>query len=244
MSLTVFAAASLTDAFSELGAAFSEAHPGVEVRLQVASSSTLAAQINQGAPADVYASANPHQMQLAIDSGRIDAAAAQTFARNALALAIPRGNPAQLDKIDDLTRPGVLIALASPGVPVRAYTDVLLTRLSDEAFYGPDFQTRLLANVVTEETNVRRVVARLLLGEVDAGFVYRTDLRAPDAAAALNTLPFPAELNPSAAYPIAPLNDTPHPDAARAFVAFVLSQAGQRVLAAWGFCPPSEASPC
>ena len=235
-TLTVFAAASLTDAFSAIAADFEAAHPGVTVALNFAGSSTLAAQLAEGAPADVFASANPRQMTAAEESGRIAADVAQTFAHNHLVLGIPANNDAGIESLHDLATPGVLLVLAAPEVPVRNYTDTLLDALAANAAYGPEWREAVMANLASEEVDVRGVVTRLALDEADAGIIYSSDIT-PDVAAQVASLPIPDAVNPLASYPIAVVTDSPHADLAAAFVDAVLAPDGQAVLTHWGFLP-------
>lgn len=226
--LTVFAASSLTDAFTELAAAFEAEQPDVDVLLNFAGSSQLAAQLQQGAPADVFASANEAQMAAVVMDGRIESAAVQPFTTNLLTLITPHDNPARITALDDLAQPGVLLILAAPGVPVRAYTDQIIATLPDEV------QVQLYANIVSEEENVRQVAAKIALGEAEAGIVYGSDVT-PDLAPQVQQVNIPATQNIVAVYPIAPLRDAPNPVLAQQFVDFILSDKGQAILRAWGF---------
>jgi molybdate transport system substrate-binding protein len=236
-SITVFAASSLTDAFEELSTVFNETS-GVAVVLNFAGSSTLAVQIEQGAPADVFASANATQMQNLVEDKLVDENAIQIFAENQLVVIVPADNPAQIETLTDLANSDPLIVMASKGVPIRVYTDELLQRLT--ALYGDNYVTDVLANVVSEEPNVRQVVARVVLGEADAAIVYRTDIT-PDVAESLTIIELPTAIeSPIARYPIAPLLDAPHPDSAAQFIEFVLSDEGQAILQKWGFCSPGS----
>lgn len=242
--LTVFAASSLTDAFGELAQQFQESHPDVEVTLNFASSSVLATQLSEGAPADVFASANEKQMQVAIDAGRIQEPA-QIFARNQLVIAIPADNPGQIESLDDLANPGILLVLAAPEVPVRTYTDQVMAALAADPAYGDAYVAAVLQNVVSEEANVRRVVAKIALGEADAGIVYSSDIT-PDVAGSVMTIPIPDAINPVAQYPIAITSDSAQAEQAQAFVDFVLSDEGQAILVHWGFlprCPAADMTP-
>ena len=238
--LAVFAAASLSDAFEAMGQRFETEHPGVRVTFNFAGSQQLAQQLAQGAPGDVFASANPRQMTAVIESGRIGAEAAQTFAHNRLVVALPMGNPAGVSELRDLARPGVRLALADAAVPAGRYALTFLERAADDAELGADFQRRVLENVVSYEQNVRTVLTKIALGEADAGIVYASDV----AAAEVVTVTIPERLNPMASYPIAPLEDAERPALARAFVDFVLSEPGQEALAGFGFIParPQEAA--
>lgn len=234
-SLTIYAATSLTDAFESLAAAFEAQQPGIELHLNFSSSSSLAAQIVAGAPADIFASANEKQMELVVADGRIDGQAARSFAHNQLVLALPADNPAGIESVRDLARDGYLLVLAAPGTPIRAYTDAMLQSHHDEL--GADFSERVLRNLASEESNVRQVVARLALGEADAGIVYQTDARG-DISKQLLVIEIAAAHNQLAAYPIAPLTDSANPDLAAQFIEYVLGDAGRAILSEHGFCPP------
>ncbi len=231
--LTVFAAASLTDAFESIADAFEAENPNVEVLYNFGGSSTLATQLVQGAPADIFASANDAQMQVAIDSGRI-AGEPVTFARNRLVLIVPAGNPADIGSLHDLANPNINLILATPDVPVRTYTDAMFERMANDPDYGEDFRNAVLANLVSEEPNVRQVTAKVALGEADAGIVYLSDVT-PDIADAVHALAIPDAFNTIASYPIAITDDTSQPELAQAFIDFVLSNAGQDILVSWNF---------
>jgi molybdate transport system substrate-binding protein len=232
-TLTVFAASSLTDAFNEIATAFEAANAGTDVVLNFGGSSTLATQLAEGAPADVFASANNTQMNVARDAERI-AGTPLTFVKNRLVLIVPADNPANIQSLHDLGNSGVKLVVAAPGVPVRDYTDAMLTRLAADPNYGADFQTAVMANVVSEEDNVRQVSAKVALGEADAGVVYRSDVT-PDIADQVIALPIPDAVNTLATYPIAVTNDSANPDLAQAFIDYVRSDEGQDTLVKWGF---------
>jgi len=230
-TLTVFAAASLTDVFTELGERLEQQNPGLDVQLNLAGSSTLAAQIEQGAPADVFASADEAQMARVTDAGL--AGDAELFASNRLMLAFPRDNPGGIEQADDdagipsladLIDHDVTLAVCAPEVPCGAAAAEVLDRtgLGDV----PD----------TYEEDVRAVLAKVQLGEVDAGLVYRTDvLTAGDAVGAFAFREAEAARN---RYPVAVLDDAPNPGAAREFVDLLLSDEGQQVLTEAGFFEP------
>lgn len=234
-TLTVFAAASLTDAFEEIGLAFEAAHPGVDVLFSFANSATLAAQIAEGAPADVFASANLAQMDAAAQSGRV-ADEVRTFARNRLVVVMPAGNPAGIESLHDLANSGLRLVLAAPGVPARDYAEMMLERMSADPDYGDGFGAAVLANLVSEEETVRAITAKVALGEADAAVVYASDVT-PDLRDQVVTLAVPDAFNTIAEYPIAPINDSPAPELARRFIDYLLAADGQAVLEAWGFMP-------
>ncbi|MDX2140964.1 MAG: molybdate ABC transporter substrate-binding protein [Chloroflexota bacterium] len=232
-TLTVFAAASLTDAFEEVATVFEAANPGTEVLYNFASSSDLAIQLSEGAPADVFASANNRQMTVARDAGRI-AGRPVTFARNRLVLIVPVDNPAGITTLRDLANSGVRLIVAAPDVPVRDYTDTMLERLAADPAYGEDYRAAVIANVVSEEQNVRQVSAKIALGEGDAGIVYTSDVT-PDIAEDVIAIPIPDYLNTIATYPIAVTNDAAQPELAQIYIDFLLSDEGQALLVKWNF---------
>lgn len=221
-TVTVFAAASLTDAFDEIGAAFEDAHPGVTVEVSYAGSSSLRQQILDGAPADVFASADTSTMDQVVDAGAADGP--ETFATNRLQIAVPAGNEAGVDGLADLADDDLLIGLCAEEVPCG------------------EFGRQALANagvapaVDTNEPDVRALLTKLEAGELDAGIVYVTDVAS--AGDEVEGIDIPDDVNVTATYPIATLADAPNPEAAEAFVDFVLSDAGQDILAAHGFGRP------
>lgn len=243
-TLTVFAASSLGDAFTEIGAVFQADNPEVTISFNFAGSSALATQLVEGgAPADVFASANQKQMDVANDGGRIGSEPV-TFARNRLVLIVPADNPAQIASLEDLAKPGVKLVVAAPAVPVRDYTDAMLEKLAADPDYGESYRQTVRANIVSEEDNVRQVAAKVALGEADAGVVYASDVT-PDIARNVVPLAIRDEVNTIATYPIAITNDSANPELAQAFVDYVLSDDGQAVLEKWGFtgrCPVTPES--
>ena len=231
-TLTVFAAASLTDAFTEIGAAFDAANPGVTTTFNFAGSQALRTQIEEGAPADVFASANKTQMDAVIAASLITEGTQQNFLTNKLVVILPADNPAALEKLEDLATPGIKLVLAAEEVPVGKYSREAFDLMNGS--FGNDFKDNVLANVVSNEDNVKQVVAKVQLGEADAGIVYTSDaIAAPD----LKTIEIPADLNVIAKYPIAPLVNSENADLAAKFIEYVLSAEGQAVLAKWGFAP-------
>jgi molybdate transport system substrate-binding protein len=231
--LSVFAAASLTDAFKDLGAQFT-AETGIPVQFNLAGSQQLRAQLEQGAAADVFASASEKEMEAAIAAGLVAAGAEQVFARNRLVVILPKANPAGVASLADLAKPGLKLVIADQAVPVGQYTREMLDKMSLDAGFGPDFGARALANVVSYEQNVKAVVSKVQLGEADAGVAYLTDVT-PEAAEKVSALAVPDAFNRVAAYPIAPLAKSQAASAAAEFVRYALSEAGQAVLERHGF---------
>jgi molybdate transport system substrate-binding protein len=232
-TLNVFAAASLTDAFTEIGKNFEAANPGVTVSFNFAGSQALQTQIEQGAPVDVFASASKTNMDAVVTGNFVATGAPQTFLYNKLVVIMPADNKAGLATLEDLTKPGIKLVLAADAVPVGKYALQALD-LMDKKF-GNDYKSRVLANVVSNEDNVRQVVSKVQLGEADAGIVYTSDAI---AVPTLKTIEIPADLNVIAKYPIAPVTKSEHADLAKAFIDYVLSPDGQAILEKWGFAPP------
>lgn len=230
--LTVYAAASLTNAFEEIGKAFEAANPGVTVEFNFAGSQTLRTQIEQGAQADVFASANAKEMDTLVTGKFIPADSAKIFLTNQLLVIMPADNPAGLTALADLAKPGLKVVLAAKEVPVGNYALQVLDKL--DAAQGTGFKDKVLANVVSYENDVKQVVAKVQLGEADAGIVYSSDAV---AAPELQTIDVPAENNIVARYPLAALTNSRNPELAQAFIAYVLSAEGQSVLQKWGFLP-------
>lgn len=240
-TLTVFAAASLAAPFGELGPMLERARPGLAVRFNFAGSQQLASQIEQGARADLFASADDRWMSYVAERGRL-AGEARIFARNGLVVIVPRTNPARIGRLEDLSRRGVKLVVGAPAVPVGAYSRDVLRRLGALPGFPPDFAARVLRNVVSEEENVTSVVAKVQIGEADAGIVYRSDVNAA-AARHVRTFPLPDEANVVAEYPIALLRDAPDEAAARAFLALLASPEGAAVLARHQMTPVAAAAP-
>ena len=233
-TLTVFAAASLTESFGELAKQFEAAHPGVKVVTNFAGSQQLRAQLEQGAQADVFASANTKEMNAAIQSSLIVSGTQKTFARNRLVTIFPKDNPGQIATLADLAKPGLKLVVADKAVPVGQYTLDMLAKMSKDPTYGADFADKVQKNVVSRENDVKAVLVKVRLGEADAGVVYSTDVT-PAAAQDVTPLAIPDQFNQLATYPIAALAKAPQPDLAQQFVDLVLSEAGQQLLSRYGF---------
>lgn len=236
VDLNVFAAASLTGAFGEIGELFEADHPGVTVVFNFAGSQQLAQQIKEGAPADVFASANQTQMDVVIQAGWIVAGTQQTFANNRLVVIYPKANPAGLAELADLAKPDLKLVLAVQEVPVGQYSLDFLDRAAAEAAFGANFKADVLKNVVSYEDNVKAVLAKVALGEADAGIVYSSDITGQDAEK-VGRLDIPDALNVIASYPIAPVKESKHPELVQAFIERVLSPEGQDILAKYNFLP-------
>jgi len=221
-TVTVFAAASLTESFTSLGRQFEAAHPGTTVKFNFGASSSLAENINQGAPADVFASASPKNMQQVVDAD--GASDSKTFAKNVMQIAVPADNPADVREVTDLARSNVKVALCQPQVPCGAVAQQVFENVN------------ITVKPVTQGADVKAVLTTVQLGEVDAGMVYRTDVRA--AGTKVKGIEIPADQNASTSYPIAALTEAPNPAGAAAFVDYVLSPDGEKVLEQAGFTAP------
>jgi len=231
-TLKVFAAASLTDAFTEIGKNFEAANPSVTAIFNFAGSQALRTQIEEGAPVDVFASASGKEMDALLTGKFIAEGMPQIFLTNKLVVILPPDNPAGLEKLEALANPGIKLVLAAEEVPVGNYARQALDLMNGS--FGTDFKDKVMANVVSNEDNVKQVVAKVQLGEADAGIVYTSDaIAAPD----LKTVEIPLQLNVIARYPIAALADSTNPDLAQAFVDYVFSPESQAVLQKWGFAP-------
>ncbi|MFL5312037.1 MAG: molybdate ABC transporter substrate-binding protein [Myxococcales bacterium] len=228
--LVVFAASSLREAFAGLGETFERQHPGTKVIFALAGSQELRTQIEHGAPADVFASADWRHMRALMAAQLV--ASPRTFARNEPVLVVPRDNPAGLRTLADLPR-ARRIVVGAPEVPIGAYTVRILDAASRR--YGGGFRSSVEARVVSRELNVRQVLSKVALGEADAAVVYRTDARNPGPA--VEVIPIPPELNVLAEYPVAVIENAKEPSLARQFVDLLLSSEGQATLARFGFQP-------
>ncbi|HUL28104.1 MAG TPA: molybdate ABC transporter substrate-binding protein [Streptosporangiaceae bacterium] len=222
VTITVFAAASLTGTFTQLGKQFEAAHPGDTVKFSFGPSSGLSTQITSGAPADVFASAAPANMDTVVSAG--DASNPQNFAKNIMEVATPPNNPANVTSVNDLAKKSVKVALCQPQVPCGV--------VAAEVFKN----VGITVKPVTLQPDVKSVLTQVETGNVDAGMVYVTDVKA--AGSKVKGVTIPAADNASTLYPIATITSSKHESVAKEFVDYVLSPAGQQVLAAAGFEKP------
>jgi molybdate transport system substrate-binding protein len=231
--LTVFAAASLTEPFTEIGKRLELSHPGLKVVYNFGGSQALRTQLEQGAHADLFASADAVQMESAKTSGVVQGET-PLFVKNRLVVIVPKTNPGKILDFRDLARPGIKLDLANAKVPVGNYGRQALSKASAE--YGADFEKRVLANIVSEEENVKQVVTKIQLGEADAGIVYVSDVT-PRVGKDVQAITIPDAYNQLASYPIALTKEVTNRAAAETFIAFVLSTEGQAILKAHNFIP-------
>jgi molybdate transport system substrate-binding protein len=230
--LNVYAAASLTDAFTEIGQTFEAGHPEISIAFNFGGSQNLRTQIEQGAPADVFAPANNKEMNALVEGSFIAPDAPIVFLTNQLVVILPEENPADIASVEDLGKPGLKIVLAAEEVPAGRYAREALEKLN--MLFGADYKDSVLANVVSNEDNIRQAVTKIQLGEADAGIVYVSDAV---AVPGLIQLAIPGDANVIAEYPIAPLAESENSELAEEFIAYILSADGQAVLEKWGFTP-------
>ena len=235
VELTIYAAASLRDAIEAAKAAYETANPGVTLVISTGSSAALATQIEAGAPADLFLSADTGNPQALVDDGLADGAPVD-FANNSLVVIVPAGNPVGITAPADLARPGVKIVAAGEAVPITRYATQVVESLAREPGYPADFADAYERNIVSREDNVQAVVAKLELGEGDAAIVYRTDATDPTKVAAIE---IPAGANVLATYAGVVVKASSDPDAAAAFLDWLAGADGQAVLGGFGFLPPS-----
>ena len=242
-TVTVFAASSLGEPFRAVADAFEAENPGIKVTFNFAGSQALRTQLEHGARADVFASADWEQMA-AIRKANLLGNIPEYFATNRLAVVAPLGSDT-VQSLDDLARPGVSIAIASAEVPAGAYARATLGLMAESEDFSDDYTERVLTNVVTHETNVRAVAQKVALGEVDAGIVYETDAKAAQYRDSFRVIEIPLHFNPAAEYPIAALGEAGNPQLGLDFIAFVQGDDGQAILREYGFAPPANvACPC
>jgi molybdate transport system substrate-binding protein len=233
VDLEVFAAASLRKAMEQVEAAYEAANPGTAITVSTDSSTALETKIEQGAPADVFLSADTTNPQKLVDGG-FASGPVTPFAGNTLAVIVPTDNPAGIRTPADLAQDGVNIVAAGAAVPITTYVTELLDHLSKQSGYPDDFAARYAANVVSREDNVAAVVAKVALGEGDAAIVYVTDAKGSNQVAEVAV---PGAANVSATYGGVVVNASPDRDAAAAFLAWLAGPAGQAVLSPLGFVP-------
>lgn len=231
-TLKVFAAASLTESFNDIKTKYQAAHPDVNITYNFNGSQILVQQIINGAPADVFASADQANMQKGTQAGVVNSP--QLFAKNKLTVIVPTNNPANITSLKDLARKGVKIDLEAATVPAGKYSRQILDKLGSDPQYGAAYKSAVLANIVSQEDNVKAVVQKVELGEADAGIVYVTDVTKA-AASKVKFITIPDNFNVIAQYPIAAVKDSKNAQAAQDFINYILSPDGQAVLNQYHF---------
>ena len=233
--LTVFAAASLTGAFGEIGQIY-EDETNMSVAFNFDGSQSLRTQIENGAYADVLALANLKQMNALKKSGLMNNSSINIFTRNKIALIIPRDNPAGIKNLSDLAKPDLKIVIGTRDVPVGDYALQIMDKLANDSGYGPDYREKVMDNVISQETTVSYIVTKLALGEADVGFAYVSDVTW-NLASRVDKIEIPDEYNVVAEYPIGLLEDCRYPVQARKFIDLVMSDEARAVLEKYGFVP-------
>lgn len=235
VELTIFGAASLKGALEEAKAAYETANPGTRLTLSTDSSAALETQIEQGAPADVFLSADTTNPKKLVDAGLADGDAV-TFAGNKLTIIVPSDNPAAISTPADLAKAGIKVIAAGDEVPITKYATQLVGNLAKEAGYPADFAAKYTANIASKEDNVKAVVAKIELGEGDAGIVYVTDAK---ASTKVTTVDVPNSANVPATYDGVVVKASKNATAAKAFLDWFAGPDGQAILGGLGFLPPS-----
>ncbi|OPX70520.1 MAG: molybdate transporter periplasmic protein [Methanoregulaceae archaeon PtaB.Bin108] len=235
--LTVFAAASLTGVVTEIAHDYELLHPGVKVVTNFDGSQALRTQIEQGAYADVFLSANTKHMNALRDKGLMENASIGLFVKNKLAVITPASNPANIHTLQNLSNPGVRLVIGTKDVPVGDYARQILTKMANDTAYGPSYQQAVLKNVISEETTVTAVVAKVQLGEADAGIVYESDIT-PENRNKFMIIAIPDKFNVIAEYPAGIVKDSRNKDEASRFIDYLKSDPGRATLVKFGFAMP------
>jgi molybdate transport system substrate-binding protein len=235
-TLTVFTAASLTGAFTDIGNAYEEQHPDVKVDLVFDGTQALRTQVEQGASPDVFVSANTKHMDALKDEGFMENATVVYFLENNMAVIVPADNPANITGLSDLAKPGVKLVIGTKDVPFGSYTRQVLDKMAADPQYGQDYKDGVMANVISEETAVSSVLPKLTLGEADAAFVYKSDVQPGDRDKVLR-IEIPAKYNVVARYPLGILAESSQKDAAAGFIGYVTGPEGGAILEEYGFDP-------
>ena len=233
--LTVFTAASLTGAFGEIGQMYKN-ETNISVAFNFDGSQALRTQMENGAYADVFVSANEKLMKAAKNDGLMNNSSVVIFTKNKLSLIVPKGNPARIINLSDLAKPGLKIVMGTKDVPVGDYALQIISKLGNDSAYGPDYKTKVLANVISQETNVNYVVTKVVLGEADAGFAYVSDIT-KNLTSKVDKIDIPDEYNVIAQYPMGILLESKYPVESQEFISFVMSDKGKAVLERYGFAP-------
>lgn len=231
--LTVFAAASLTGAFGEIGRLYTN-QTNIVVAFNFDGSQNLRTQIENGAYADVFASANAKQMNALKQIQLMNDSSIIVFTENKLSLIVPKDNPAKISSLADLAKPGLKIVMGTKDVPVGDYALQIINRLGNDSAYGPDYKTKVMANIISQETTVNYVVTKVALGEADVGFAYVSDVT-KDLASKVDQVDIPDEYNVIAKYPLGIVKESLYPAHSQDFINLVTSDQGKAILEKYGF---------
>jgi len=233
--IIIFTAASLTGAFSEIGGIF-ENETGIHVVFNFDGSQALRTQIENGAYADVFASANKKQMNALKNGGLMNNSSIIIFAKNKISLIVPKDNPAKIKSLSDLAKPGIKIIMGTKDVPVGDYALQIIDKLGNDSSYGLDYKAKVLSNVISQETTVNYVVTKVALGEADVGFAYVSDVT-EDLSSKVDKIEIPDEYNIIAEYPMGLLQESEFPAEGIKFMNLIISNEGTAVLEKYGFSP-------
>ena len=231
--LAVFAAASLTGAFGEIGRLYTN-QTNIVVAFNFDGSQNLRTQIENGAYADVFASANAKQMNALKQIQLMNDSSIIVFTENKLSLIVPKDNPAKISSLADLAKPGLKIVMGTKDVPVGDYALQIINRLGNDSAYGPDYKTKVMANIISQETTVNYVVTKVALGEADVGFAYVSDVT-KDLASKVDQVDIPDEYNVIAKYPLGIVKESLYPAHSQDFINLVTSDQGKAILEKYGF---------
>lgn len=233
--LTVFCAASLTGAFGEIGQMYKN-ETNISVVFNFDGSQVLRTQIENGAYADIFVSANAKQMNLMKNEGFMNNSSIKVFTKTKPVIIVPNDNPAKIQNVSDLAKPGIKIVIGTKDVPIGDYTLQILAKLANDSIYGPEFRKNVMANVVSNETNVNYITSKVALGEADAGFAYKSDIT-KDLSGKITKIEIPDKYNVIAAYPMGVLRQSKYTPLAQKFINLVESDKGMAVLEKYGFEP-------
>lgn len=232
--ITVFAAASLTGAFGEIKTRYEKDNPDVTITYNFDGTQALRAQVEQGANADVFASANTKHMNALKNAGLVRNDTVSVFAKNRIVIIVPKDNRRDIRSLADLATPGTKIVIGTKDVPCGSYALQILGNLANDSNYGPDYRQKVLDNVMSEETTVTGIVSKVSSGEADAGFAYYSDVT-DDAKNKLEKIDIPDEYDVVAEYPIAVTEGSEEQIEAQEFIDYVESDKGRSILAEYGF---------
>lgn len=233
--ITAFTAASLTGAFGEIGQMYKN-ESNTSIAFNFDGSQVLRTQIENGAYADVFASANTKQMNALKNEGLMNNSSISIFTRNKLALIVPKDNPANIHNLTDLAKPGIKIFIGTKDVPVGDYAMQIINKLGNDSAYGQDYKKKVMANIISQETNVNYVVTKVALGEADVGFAYVSDIT-EELASKVDKVEIPNKYNVIAEYPIGILKQSKYPAEAKKFIDLVKSDKSTAILEKYGFSP-------
>ncbi len=233
--LTVFTAASLTGTFGEIGQIYKN-ETNINAVFNFDGSQVLRTQIENGAYADILVSANTKQMNALKAEGLMNNSSISIFTRNKLALIIPKDNPANIHNLTDLAKPGIKIVIGTKDVPVGDYAMQIISKLGNDSAYGQDYKKKVMANIISQETNVNYVVTKVALGEADVGFAYVSDIT-ENLSAKVDKIDIPDKYNVIAEYPIGILKQSKYPAEAKKFIDLVKSDKGTAIMKRYGFSP-------